>query len=892
MTLKSFLRYGDRILKRVFCFVLALILSICVFPINPLVAEASKANTENLNEESYVIESEHLPAEISPSISEISFYAADTVGSNISLRLLADDNLAVPSIDLGSSGTPANIYIEETASTEFFNTPGLLGLPIDISGGGNFTSATLTFTLKVQALTAVICKYADGKTTVLNTLRDKSVNTISAEITSVGTYFVLDGQKMLDSYPMKPIDIVAVVDTTGKTDEQSNNIIETVNTLKDLFKKSRIDANVNLINYFESIEVESLTAPGEPIHIETIYPDTVNIDFNEIINKEYFEIKQDTPLFYIVVSDNEVNATYDNSITMINSSYDNITNSANTIVEQISKILSGDEVVIYLHGPLPIPVILNEEIKENSTCDTDGDGIYDVDELESLTPTGKFSLIALADILGLDTTDDKYDFLPIYKYKSNPAHIDSDFDGINDNKDTKPKSNSNSGILHCTVEGKTYNCNVEFNVDYRDILDGVNYAYSKDIAVLSSLIASDIYTDVYLEITDGAVIGGNDTATTLGSLIGLKDVKNIKISSNSYSVDKDDVTDFVIGHRNVIHNGVSQEIIVLSVRGTNATNAEWSSNFDVGADTSEYYSITGNSHPHWLNKDNHKGFDVTANRVLEKVLTYINTYVDSEAKKNILITGHSRGAAIANILGTYFEDSNEYNSYTYTFATPNTTTSKNASSYKTIFNLKNSDDLVPYLPMEKWGFVNYGITYTISIKDNYESGALAADVGTFEWLVGGEDYNNDGGTQRTLDCFTAIVNNRDQLYVIDNTSDGTAYENSIGHLTEQGAINELNELTATFESEKLMKFCRFTIVKGALIYKVKINYAPAYLMQSLANMTTGLGPLLGHAISGKYATAKNSFIASSGKVLVGGLAHPHMQPTYYLIAHNNFLPLK
>ena len=95
-----------------------------------------------------------------------------------------------------------------------------------------------------------------------------------------------------------------------------------------------------------------------------------------------------------------------------------------------------------------------------------------------------------------------------------------------------------------------------------------------------------------------------------------------------------------------------------------------------------------------------------------------------------------------------------------------------------------------------------------------------------------------------------------------------------------------------YENEKIMKFCKFTIVKGALIYKVKINYAPAYLMQSLANMTTGLGPLLGHAISGKYATAKNSFIASSGKVVVGGLAHPHMQPTYYLIARNNFLPLK
>lgn len=62
-------------------------------------------------------------------------------------------------------------------------------------------------------------------------------------------------------------------------------------------------------------------------------------------------------------------------------------------------------------------------------------------------------------------------------------------------------------------------------------------------------------------------------------------------------------------------------------------------------------------------------------------------------------------------------------------------------------------------------------------------------------------------------------------------------------------------------------------------------------MQILSNMTTGVGPILGHDVRGKYATAKASFVASSGKVFVGGMTHPHMQPTYYLIARNDFLPL-
>lgn len=63
------------------------------------------------------------------------------------------------------------------------------------------------------------------------------------------------------------------------------------------------------------------------------------------------------------------------------------------------------------------------------------------------------------------------------------------------------------------------------------------------------------------------------------------------------------------------------------------------------------------------------------------------------------------------------------------------------------------------------------------------------------------------------------------------------------------------------------------------------------LMQSLSNMTTGTGPLLGHDVKGKYASAKASFVASSGKVVIGGMTHPHMQPTYYLIDRNNFSSL-
>ena len=74
---------------------------------------------------------------------------------------------------------------------------------------------------------------------------------------------------------------------------------------------------------------------------------------------------------------------------------------------------------------------------------------------------------------------------------------------------------------------------------------------------------------------------------------------------------------------------------------------------------------------------------------------------------------------------------------------------------------------------------------------------------------------------------------------------------------------------------------------------LSVNYCPAYLMQDLANLTTSKQlenyPTFGFDTRGKYADAKTSFIVSSGfgaDFVVCGMVDPHMQPTYYLIAHN------
>ncbi len=750
---------------------------------------------------------------------------------------------------------------------------------------------------------------------------------------------------------MAQADIVFLVDTTGSMGDEIANVKNNVEYFIDTLKEKGVSSSYALIDYQditydgmdstkihkngssnwfynpesykEAIAALSLGDGGdtpecvvdalETARLLDMRPSTKKI-FVLVTDADYkednrygiesmhqeIELLKNSGITCAVVSPSSEQSTYSELYTQTNgiwaNIYGNFYQELTALAERIGDEIVGDGYWIYLDGVVPIPVCLEAEPKEGSTVDTDKDGLTDVNELADLVPTKEIDLDALVrDITNNKITGTAYGKIKMYRYKSDPTRKDTDFDGTDDKQDSKPKNNNCKGVMHYKMDSKDKNettSDITFTVDYRNIITS-NSGYSKDLSKISILHAFDVYDDSYVTISEGARTGGNDNAITFGSLLGLADSKAIKLSSSDYSVDKDDISEIYVGHRKFEYNGVDNEVIVVAVRGTNGTNAEWSSNFDVGADTSEYYEACGWDHPDWKNKNHHKGFDVAANRLYTKLMAYIRENVDMSAKKNILISGHSRGAAIANILGTYFEDLPEYNAHTYTFATPNTTVSSNTERYKTIYNIVNTDDLIPYMPIEKWNFSKHGTTRTISIEEYYEDKSVHTKkenykANTWEWFVNGSDYNNDGGTQRTLDAFGKVARNREELYALDSSGDGKVWENNAGHVTRKGAEEELKTLTQTLTNEKLLKFCKLSVVGGGISYHVEVNYSPAYLMQSLANMTTGVGPLLGHDVKGKYASAKSSFVASSGKVVVGGMTHPHMPVTYYLIANNDF----
>ena len=169
---------------------------------------------------------------------------------------------------------------------------------------------------------------------------------------------------------------------------------------------------------------------------------------------------------------------------------------------------------------------------------------------------------------------------------------------------------------------------------------------------------------------------------------------------------------FTLAHQNFYIDGAERNVIMVVIRGTHGD--EWHSNFYVGTGIIHY------------------GF----NRATERVLAELNTYMNDLASRRlsnpntniIFITGHSRGAAVANLLAA---DLNRVQSlvhpnnlFTYTFATPNTT--RNPVEYRNIFNFVNAEDFVTFVPLtlSGWGFWKHGRTYAFPSRGLVNSGVF------------------------------------------------------------------------------------------------------------------------------------------------------------------------
>jgi peptidoglycan hydrolase-like protein with peptidoglycan-binding domain len=190
---------------------------------------------------------------------------------------------------------------------------------------------------------------------------------------------------------------------------------------------------------------------------------------------------------------------------------------------------------------------------------------------------------------------------------------------------------------------------------------------------------------------------------------------------------------YTLAVKEISIDNTTENLIVVDVRGT-ASEDEWKSNMDMsgGAATATI----------------HKGFDDAANNVYSGLMSWLaeKDISHSNGSGKILVTGHSRGAAAANLVAVRLIANNVFSAndvFGYTFATPNTKTSVN--SYANIHNIVNPEDFVPRVPLVQWGFSKDGQTYDLPSVSTYDSLAyrqLYNRTNSYFNLLANDDYNN------------------------------------------------------------------------------------------------------------------------------------------------------
>ena len=232
-----------------------------------------------------------------------------------------------------------------------------------------------------------------------------------------------------------------------------------------------------------------------------------------------------------------------------------------------------------------------------------------------------------------------------------PGEPDSDYDGIPDTNDPNPNDNHFSG----TYKSGNFTVNLEYTMDYRNFF-GENTVYNQDIADFSTWAAQLTYENddngtTYtpsgtLTDADGSAISAVYHIDQLMRAHGMENVIDYRLEDGYFDDDisldaysDDDITEVYFGHHKLSYNGETIEVVAIFVRGTNGTEKEWCSNFDVG-DLNRYddeFDCVEGKLPRQLNHDwnrksNHRGFDVCSSRVRRALDAYMERFVDSEVQ--------------------------------------------------------------------------------------------------------------------------------------------------------------------------------------------------------------------------------------------------------------------
>lgn len=153
---------------------------------------------------------------------------------------------------------------------------------------------------------------------------------------------------------------------------------------------------------------------------------------------------------------------------------------------------------------------------------------------------------------------------------------------------------------------------------------------------------------------------------------------------------------YSVGKRVMTVNGEERTVLLVSIRGTNA--GEWYSNMDFAPSLDPDTAYAENFY-----------------QAAQDIYTGLKMVLEQETDPVILVSGHSRGAACAGLLGLLLNtDRGLDDVYVYTFASPNTVRQTPSVDCSNIFNIINPADPVTVTPVSALGFFRAGKDIVLS----------------------------------------------------------------------------------------------------------------------------------------------------------------------------------
>lgn len=331
---------------------------------------------------------------------------------------------------------------------------------------------------------------------------------------------------------------------------------------------------------------------------------------------------------------------------------------------------------------------------------------------------------------------------------------------------------------------------------------------------------------------------------------------------------------------NMAYSGdyAGSDIFIIAIRGCFSAG-EWNSIFDIGAQGDIYGTLTG-SHPEWTDKQVCKGIGVAADRAMTFIREFITEHDDPDKPDCVLITGHSRGGAIAQVVGAQMEHDPAVNSRTYTFNTCPVTEDAGAENYLTIFNIYDSNDFFSnFLPFADTQLYRFGRSLPTDMA-SFET--LLTDVAA---LKGRDDYIVLSKEQQAMfaSLFSARFHDRESLYTQVRTV--TSVWDS-----EKEADQQLSELLAIISPDTGLGLDRYCSVEKSETadgkFMVWVKYCDAAMLLSFGK-TLAYGASAGTAAKTLFAFDETpcqiiDLLMANAAAINGG----HLLINSYVLAQN------